>query len=102
MKELNIQELDLIDVSSDTASIRIAVKSLDTLMPKTIAVPHGWGHQHAIGLNHANKTSGVNVNILAADGPENLDSVSGMAHLTGFNVDVKAAVDELHPTWSGR
>lgn len=101
MKAMNIKELDLIDVSSDTASIRIAVKSLDTLMPKTIAVPHGWGHQHAIGLNHANKTKGVNVNILAADGPEHLDSVSGMAHLTGFNVDVKAAVDELHPTWSG-
>lgn len=101
MKALNLNELDLIDVSSDTASIRIAVKSLNTLMPKTIAVPHGWGHQHAIGLNHANKTKGVNVNILAADGPEHLDSVSGMAHLTGFNVDVKMAADELQPTWSG-
>jgi formate dehydrogenase len=101
MNELGLQELDLIDVSSETASIRIAVKSLDTLMPKSIAVPHGWGHQHAKGLNHANKTKGVNVNILAADGPEKLDSVSGMAHLTGFVVDVKPAREELQATWSG-
>jgi hypothetical protein len=26
----------------------------------------------------------VNVNLLAADGPDRLERVSGMAHLTGF------------------
>ena len=101
MEDLNLKEMDLIDVCSETASIRIAVKSLSTLMPKTIAVPHGWGHQHAKGLNHANKTAGVNVNILAADGPERLDKISGMAHLTGILVDVKAAEGTLQATWSG-
>ena len=101
MQDLNLEEMDLIDVRSETASIRIAVKSLKTLMPKTIAVPHGWGHQHAKGLNHANKTAGVNVNILAADGPEKLDKISGMAHLTGIIVDVKAAEGALQATWSG-
>ena len=101
MEDINVKELDLIDVRSETASIRLAVKSLAALMPKTIAVPHGWGHQHAKGLNHANKTAGVNVNILAADGPEKLDKISGMAHLTGILVDVKAADGALQPTWSG-
>ena len=101
MQELELQEMDLIDVVSETASIRIAVKGLATLMPKTIAVPHGWGHQHAKGLNHAKKTKGVNVNILAADGPEKLDKVSGMAHLTGINVDVQVAKGALEATWSG-
>lgn len=101
MNDLGLSEMDLIDVSSETATIRIAVKALDTLMPKTMAVPHGWGHQHAKGLNHANKTSGVNVNILAADGPEKLDKVSGMAHLTGIIVDIKPAQDILQATWSG-
>ncbi|MEL4456391.1 molybdopterin-containing oxidoreductase family protein [Lutimonas vermicola] len=101
MEDLNLKEMDLIDVGSETASIRIAVKSLSTLMPKTIAVPHGWGHQHAKGLNHANKTAGVNVNILAADGPDRLDKISGMAHLTGIIVDVKAAEGTLQATWSG-
>ena len=101
MQDLNLSELDLIDVRSETACIRLAVKSLKTLMPKTIAVPHGWGHQHAKGLNHANKTAGVNVNILAADGPEKLDKISGMAHLTGIVVDVKAAEGVLQANWSG-
>ena len=101
LEELDLKELDLIDVRSETASIRLAVKSLATLMPKTIAVPHGWGHQHAIGLQHANKTNGVNVNILAADGPEKLDEISGMAHLTGIVVDVEAAKGVLQATWSG-
>ena len=101
MDELGLQEMDLIDVKSETASIRIAVKPLDTLMPKTMAVPHGWGHQHAKGLSHANKTAGVNVNILAADGPEKLDKVSGMAHLTGIIVDIKPALGALQATWSG-
>ncbi len=101
MQDLNLMELDLVDVRSETACIRLAVKSLKTLMPKTIAVPHGWGHQHAKGLNHANKTAGVNVNILAADGPEKLDKISGMAHLTGIVVDVKAAEGALQANWSG-
>jgi len=101
MKDLDLKELDLIDIGSETASIRIAVKALNTLMPKTVAVPHGWGHQHAKGLNHANKTAGVNVNILAADGPDHLDKVSGMAHLTGIIVDVESAKGVLKATWSG-
>ena len=101
MQDLNLKELDLIDIGSETASIRIAVKSLPSLMRKTIAVPHGWGHQHAKGLRHANKTKGVNVNILAADGPDKLDKVSGMAHLTGIIVDVEAAKGVLKASWSG-
>ncbi len=102
MQEVGVQELDLIDIQSDTASIRIRVKPLDTLMRKTIAVPHGWGHQHAKGLTHANKTEGVNVNILAADGEEKIDRISGMAHLTGFVVSIQPATEALQPTWSGQ
>jgi len=102
LEALSLKEYDLIDLSSDTSSIRIAVRSLDTLLPKTIAVPHGWGHQHAKGLNHANKTAGVNVNILAADGPDKLDKISGMAHLTGILVDITPASGKLEPSWSGR
>ena len=101
MKEMNVEENDLVDITSETGTIRIRVKILDTLIRKSIAVPHGWGHQHAKGLSVANKTSGVNVNILAADGPERIDRLSGMAHLTGFIVDVKPAAGTLQHTWSG-
>ena len=75
---------------------------LADLMPGTVALPHGWGHQHAKGLSVARKTSGVNVNLLAADGPDRLERVSGMAHLTGIPVDVERAKGPLDATsWSG-
>jgi hypothetical protein len=50
----------------------------------------------------ASKTRGVNVNILAADGPDALERASGMAHLTGIPVDVCPAAGPQDPTsWSG-
>ena len=90
------------DVESATATVRIPVKLLADLMPGTVALPHGWGHQHALGLSVAGKTAGVNVNLLAADGPEKLEKVSGMAQLTGIPVDVRPA-DGPRDTrsWSG-
>jgi anaerobic selenocysteine-containing dehydrogenase len=90
------------DVTSDTATVRVPVKLLPDLMPGTVALPHGWGHQHAVGLSIASKTRGVNVNLLAADGPDKLERVSGMANLTGFEVDVSPAAGPQDPTsWSG-
>lgn len=90
------------DVRTDTAAVRVRVKLLADLMPGTVALPHGWGHQHARGLSVAGKTAGVNVNLLAADGPDRLERVSGMAHLTGFCVDVTPAAGPCDPTsWSG-
>ena len=102
LKELGVMENELVDITSATGDIRIQAKALDTLVRKSIAVPHGWGHQHAKGLSVANKTKGVNVNLLAADGPDGIDKVSGMAHLTGFVVDVRRASGEMEHTWSGR
>jgi formate dehydrogenase len=44
----------------------------------------------------------VNVNLLAADGPDQLERVSGMAHLTGIVVDVRpAAGAQAADDWSG-
>lgn len=99
---LGLVEGGYADVSTAAATVRIPVKLHKELMRGTVAIPHGWGHQHATGLSVANKTTGVNVNLLALDGPENLESVSGMAHLSGFNVDITPAAGPLDPTsWSG-
>ncbi|MCB9680335.1 MAG: molybdopterin-dependent oxidoreductase [Alphaproteobacteria bacterium] len=93
---------DVVDVTTATASVRLPVELLDDLMPGVVALPHGWGHQHAIGLSVARRTEGVNVNLLAADGPEALEPVSGMAHLTGFVVDVTPAAGPRDTSsWSG-
>lgn len=92
---------DLADVRSEAATVRVAVQLLEDLMPGTVALPHGWGHQHARGLSVASRTEGVNVNLLASDGPERLERISGMAHLTGIPVDVRPAAGPRADTWSG-
>jgi len=93
---------DLADVSTQVATVRLPVKLLGDLMPGTVALPHGWGHQHATGLSVASRTRGVNVNLLAASGPDHVDRASGMSHLTGLPVEVAPAAGPLDPTdWSG-
>ena len=96
-----LSDLDIVDVSSKTGHVRLPLKTLDELMPGTVALPHGWGHQHAKGLTVASKTKGVNVNILAADGAENLEPISGMVQLTGIPVKVKKSLNPQMNTWSG-
>lgn len=92
----------LADVASETATVRIPVRTIDDLMPGVCAMPHGWGHQHATGLSVASRTTGVNVNLLVADGPNAVDPASGMSHLTGIPVEVTPAAGPLDPTsWSG-
>jgi formate dehydrogenase len=90
------------DVESETATVRLPIRLLSELMPGTVAIPHGWGHQHATGLSVASKTTGINVNLLAGDGPDRLERVSGMAHLTGIVVEVRRAAGEQDgSSWSG-
>jgi len=97
-----LAEGDVADVSSVTATLRVPVRLLPDLQPGSVALPHGWGHQHAAGLAVASKTSGVNVNLLAADGPDALERLSGMALLTGILVDVTpAAGPQAADDWSG-
>jgi anaerobic selenocysteine-containing dehydrogenase len=98
---VGVREGSLADVSTDTATVRVPVKLLSELMPGTVALPHGWGHQDS-KLGVARRTTGVNVNLLAADGPSRIERISGMAHLTGFLVDVRPAAGSLNPNhWSG-
>lgn len=99
---LGLEDGGLADVSTDVATIRLPVEACRELMPGTVAVPHGWGHQRATGLSVASRTRGVNVNLLAADGPQRLDPVSGMARLTGIPVQVApAAAPRDESDWSG-
>lgn len=101
-ERLGLVEREPADIHSATAIIRLPVKLLDSLMPGTVAIPHGWGHQHAKGLGIASRLAGANVNLLAADGPDAVETVSGMAHLTGIPVRVERAAGPIDVTsWSG-
>jgi anaerobic selenocysteine-containing dehydrogenase len=92
---------DLADVRSATGVVRVPIKLMAELQPGTVALPHGWGHQQATALGVASKTRGVNVNLLAADGAQQIERVSGMAHLTGIVVDVTPAAGQRGHDWSG-
>jgi anaerobic selenocysteine-containing dehydrogenase len=99
---VGVAEGDVADVTSKTATVRVPVRLLDDLLPGTVALPHGWGHQAATGLSVASKTTGVNVNLLADDGPESVERVSGMSRLTGLAVKVRPASGPQDPgSWSG-
>jgi anaerobic selenocysteine-containing dehydrogenase len=78
-------------VSSPQGSIRLSVEITEDMMPGAVAVPFGWGHQEADGLRVARRTEGANVNELTASGPEHVDPLSGMAHLTGIPVEIRRA-----------
>lgn len=101
-KNRNLHEGAIADIRSKTATIRLPIKFLTELMPGTVAIPHGWGHQQAKGLTVANQLSGANVNLLAADGLDNIEPLSGMVHLTGIPVEVILATGPLDScSWSG-
>ena len=91
----------LVDVSTDVATVRLPLSLDEDLMRGVVALPHGWGHQHARHLSVASQTEGVNVNLLAAAGPDNVCRLSGMSQLTGLEVTVAAAAGPRAQTWSG-
>src|SRR6056297_83400 len=75
-------------VSASGQHIDVPVRLDPDLLPGTISVPHGWGHQQATGLRVASGTTGVNVNIIMPDGPRALEPGSGMAHMNGVLAQV--------------
>jgi anaerobic selenocysteine-containing dehydrogenase len=88
--KVGVESGAVVEVRSNVASVRLPVQLTDEMMVGAVALPHGWGHQAADGLSVASKTTGVNVNLLAADGPEELEYFSGMAKLNGIWVEVVA------------
>lgn len=93
---------DLADVRSEAGRVRLPVAILPDLQPGTVAIPHGWGHQHAKGLGVASRTTGVNVNVLASSGPDAIEDLSGMSQLTGIPVELSPAEGPLATeSWTG-
>lgn len=86
---IGVNALELVDVESKFGKITIPVKVSDQMMPGTIAIPQCWGHLKADGLTHAQQHPGVNSNLLAGDGLDNIEELSGMSHLSGIIVDIK-------------
>lgn len=88
-ERLGVETGAMVEVRSDVAAVALPVRLTDDMMVGAVALPHGWGHQAADGLTVASRTTGANVNLLAADGPEALEYFSGMAKLNGIWVQVR-------------
>ncbi|MEZ5568029.1 MAG: molybdopterin-dependent oxidoreductase [Halioglobus sp.] len=84
----SLKEGDSARVCASGRHIDVPVRLDADLLPGTISVPHGWGHQQAAGLSVARQTTGVNVNIIMPDGPDALEPGSGMAHMNGVLAQV--------------
>lgn len=86
---IGVSNDDVVEVESRFGKIEIPVRVTNEMMPRTIAIPQCWGHKKAGGLRHASEHPGVNSNLLAGDGPDNIERLSGMSHLSGILIDVR-------------
>jgi anaerobic selenocysteine-containing dehydrogenase len=86
----NLENGQWVRLSSEQGEIRVQVKVTDDMMRGAVALCHGWGHQQMARLSVASRTAGSNVNILARDGLDSLEPVSGMSQLNGILVEVSA------------
>lgn len=89
-RRIGIGNGDLVDVESRFGQVVIPARVTDEMMPLVVAIPQCWGHDEADGLTHARRHPGVNSNLLAGDGPDNVEELSGMGHLSGIIVEVRA------------
>ena len=89
-----LKESDMAQVCANGQCIQVPVKFDRDFMLGTVSIPHGWGHQQSDGLSIAKQTQGANVNVLASDGPNSIEPISGMSQLNGIEVEITAVFDD--------
>ncbi|MEI7559077.1 MAG: molybdopterin-dependent oxidoreductase [Actinomycetes bacterium] len=82
-----VTEGAMVRLSSKDGSVEVPVTLTEDMSPGTVALAHGWGHSG--GWKTANDLGGVNVNLLAPSGAEDLEPLAGMAFLNGIAVSVQ-------------
>ncbi|MGG3468906.1 molybdopterin oxidoreductase family protein [Neobacillus pocheonensis] len=74
-------------VQSRTGKIQVTVEITEDIMPGTVSLPHGWGHNlSGTRLGVAKEHPGVNVNLLTDN--RVIDPISGNAVLNGVPVSI--------------
>src|SRR5690606_36555316 len=62
---LNIEDGQIVSVTSAVGRVEIAAEVTDAIMPGVISIPHGWGHTRPeISQQTAHAHAGVSVNDL--------------------------------------
>lgn len=78
-------------VQSRTGKIEVRVEITDDIMPGTVSLPHGWGHNlTGARLSVASQHAGVNVNLVTDE--QVIDPISGNAVLNGIPVVINKVV----------
>lgn len=85
----HIGDGDEVRITSPYGAITVPVSTTNDLVPGVVAVPHGWGHKGTGGWRLANRLGGANVNQLTSSDPADVETLSGMAWLTGVPVRVE-------------
>lgn len=86
-KRLKIEDGDKITVSSKVGEIQIPVEITDSIMPRVISIPHGWGHtREGTRMETAQAHAGVSVNDITDD--TFIDELTGVVAFSGLLVTV--------------
>ncbi len=84
-----IEDGSLVEVASETGSVRLPAEIDDDIFPGVISIPQGWGHnQKSTGMSVAAKQPGVSMNDVTD--PKRVDLLTGNAALNGTRVTVRA------------
>ena len=82
-------EGDMVALVNGNGRVETPITLDTTLRPGVVAITHGYGHRLSPGLQVANETPGVNVNLLMPTGPGSFEPLSHMSHMTGVPVTVE-------------
>ncbi len=87
---LGLEQGDQATVRSASGAITLPAEVTDDMMPGTVSIPHGWGHDlPGMAMQVAKARAGVSANVLTESGA--LDPLSGNAALSGVQVEVAKA-----------
>jgi len=85
--ELQIQDGEQVQVTSQTGSVLIEAEVSDEIMPGVVSIPQGWGSRKKTGMKVAAAYGGVSINDLTDE--NRVDTLTGNAALNGIGVRVE-------------
>jgi anaerobic selenocysteine-containing dehydrogenase len=88
---LQIQNGDIVKVTSKVGSIEIETQLSDEIMEGVVSIPQGWGHgRKGVKMKVAQEHPGISINELTDH--ERIDELTGNAALNGVGVRVESLV----------
>ena len=78
----------MVRVSSRVGTLVIEAEVTEDIMPGTVSIPHGWGHDlPGVELQTARRNAGINVNIVTDE--QVIDELSGTVVANGIPVRIE-------------